>query len=193
MKYKFLLTLLVICLAGNAWAQRKLKNIDDEEAEKNKALEKQYGKANNNNNNKWFFGGGFGGGFGNISSFLLLQPTVGYRFTEKTIVGGGATYIYSSFKFNNKTYSNSVYGPIAFVRQNLTESIFAQAEYQPLNYSHFDRLTLQEQRRWYQQLYVGGGYGAIPGGFIAVFYNVLFNPENQIYSSPLDIRFGFFF
>lgn len=192
MKHKILLTLLVMCMANSLWAQRKMKNIDDEEAEKNQALEKQYGKSNNNDN-KWIFGGGFGGGFGSISSFLLLQPTVGYRVTERTIVGGGATYIYSSFRFNNKTYSNSVYGPIAFVRQNLTESIFVQGEYQPLNYSHFDRLTLQEQRRWYQQLYVGGGYGAIPGGFIGVFYNVLFDPENQIYSSPLDIRFGFFF
>jgi len=193
MKCYYFLTLLIFA-SLNASAQRKMQQIDEEESKKKEEFEKQYEKSNpSSSDKKWIFGGNFTGGLGSNSSFLLIQPIAGYKIKPNTIIGGGATYIYSSFTFNRKTYSTSVYGPLVYLRQNILESFFAQAEYQPLNYNYYDVNLNTDYRRWLQQLYLGGGYGSIPGVYIGLFYNVLFDNTNQIFPSPLDIRFGFFF
>lgn len=187
--------LFAICLiAFSSSAQRKLKQIDEEEAQKQQEMEKKYGKAGSaGTDNKWVFGGNLSGSFGNNFSFFLAQPMAGYAVKPQTIVGGGATYIFSSLRVANVKFNNHIYGPIAFIRQNLGESIFLQADYQPLNYLHYHDITNTFSRQWQQVLYVGAGYGALRGAFIGVFYNVLYKPTDQIYASPYDIRIGFLF
>ncbi|MFN4083855.1 MAG: hypothetical protein ACK4K9_09505 [Bacteroidia bacterium] len=172
-----------------------MKQIDEEEAQKQQEMEKQYGKATGSNfgGDKWSFGGNFSFGASDISTFLLLQPMAGYSIKPKTMLGAGATYIYSSVNIRGTKFSNNIYGPILFARQNVLENIFLQTEYQPLNYMHYNDLTNSFSRKWQQVLYVGGGYGSMRGAFIGLFYNVLYRPDNQIYGSPIDFRVGFFF
>lgn len=192
---KYLITLIAFLLlyTSNTLAQRKLQQLDEEEASKQKQVEDTYGKANNGER-KWVFGGNVSFGLSSISSLFLIQPIAGYKVKPNTIVGGGATYIYSSFTYFGKKYATSVYGPLVFARQNIFESFFAQIEYQPINYEFYDLGSTNNSpsRVWFQQLFVGGGYGTIPGAYIGVYYNVLFQ-TNQLYNNPLDIRVGFFF
>lgn len=192
-KQCFLIATLICFSLNQGLAQRKLQNLDEDKAAENKKQEETYGKSGKNWSERFVFGGNLGGGIGSNSTFLLVQPIIGYKLTETTITGAGATYIYSSFKFGGKQYSTSVYGPILFVRQNFLENFFAMAEYQPINYEYYDFLQNSSARTWYQQLNIGGGYGSIPGAYIAVLYNVLYDSKNQIFNNPLDIRVGFFF
>jgi hypothetical protein len=183
-----LLTFLVLSL--NTKAQRKLQQLDEEEAKKQEQLKAYEGKRTGFDPEKLTFGGNIGGGFSGTYGYFLAQPMVGYRVKPKTILGTGFTYIYESQKFNNKTYSSSAYGPILFARQGLIGNFFAHAEWAPMNYEVFLTPTVSE-RQWFNQLFVGGGTGG-QGAQVYVLYNVL-HYQNPYASSPWYFRIGFMF
>src|SRR5438105_3608855 len=99
----FILLLIIICQPF-ANAQRKLKQLDEEKQEEN---DKYKNRSRDDWKDKFVFGGNIGGSFGSNFSFFLAQPMVGYRVKEKTLVGVGATYIYSHWKYISPPISQS--------------------------------------------------------------------------------------
>jgi hypothetical protein len=183
-----LLTFLLLGLSGIA--QRKIQQLDEEEAKKQEQL-KAYEKGKKGfDKDKLVYGGNVGAAFSSNSSYILAQPLVGYKVKEKTILGTGFTYIYYSNTFNGIKSNYSAYGPILFARQILIPQIFAHVEWQPINYPRYRSINVVE-RTWSNQLFVGGGIGS-NGAQVYVLYDLL-HSKDSYYSSPLLIRIGFMF
>jgi hypothetical protein len=195
MKRFVILLLLISSFSTVLNAQRKMQELDEEEAKKEQELKKYESNKKGFDKDKLSLGGNVGASFANGGMFIMLQPMVGYYVLPKTMAGVGATYIYQSYTVNTATgtkkYSSNIYGPILFARQQLLPSLFLHGEYQPINYSRFNSIANKEERHWVNQLFVGGGYGGRSGGFIFVLYDVLWDQNTSIYGSPWAIRMGF--
>ncbi|GAB1449698.1 MAG: hypothetical protein LCH37_02150 [Bacteroidetes bacterium] len=181
---------LLLMLATPSLAQRKLKTLDEDQAAEEKKYEDPY--KNRLGNGKWRFGGNFTGGLSTNGGMLFLQPIAGYMVKPKTMLGAGLTYIYFSQKYPGFSYNASFYGPQAFVRQGLGESLFLHAEYNPINFPLILNASGETKRTWVNQLYLGGGYSPGGGAYIMGLYNVLYDNTNP-FGSPWDIRAGFLF
>lgn len=142
--------------------------------------------------NRWFAGGMIGGGFSNTSSYVSIEPLVGYRVTPAFHVGVRLSYIFNSFQINANgdranlhSYGLGVFGRYVFLR-----FLMAQVEFETLNLPVW---PYTGERLWVPSLFIGGGYFQQIGGrgfaTVAILYNVLEN-ENSPYSNPL-IRIGF--
>ncbi|HNO71766.1 MAG TPA: hypothetical protein PKO16_08355 [Bacteroidia bacterium] len=97
-----------------------------------------------------YIGGGLGLQFGNIT-LVNISPDIGYRITKRYSAGVGLRYIYFSDKYYN--YTQNIYGGSVFNRFNITDFLFAHAEYEVLNGEwtrHFPRYNLIN-------IWVGGG------------------------------------
>jgi hypothetical protein len=190
MKKVSIIMFTLLVFITNSYGQRKLQQLDEEEAKKQEQLKAYENKKKGFDPEKLTYGGNLGGGITNGYTYFLAQPMVGYLVKPKTILGTGFTYIYESQKLNNKTYSSSAYGPILFARQNIVGNIFAHVEWAPMNYEIY--LTpSQSERQWFNQLYVGGGTGG-KGAQVYLLYNVL-HYQNPYASSPWYFRIGFMF
>lgn len=192
MKKLSIYLLISLLISFSAMAQRKLKQLDEDEAQK----KEQYEGAQKNkffDPKKWTFGGNLGGSIYANGYFFMAQPIAGYMIAEKTMLGVGATYMFQSQTYNGKKYTHSIYGPILFARQLVLEQFFAHIEYQPLNYGLYSYLTNGEKRQWENILYAGAGYGGKKGAYLIVLYNLLWNENTSLYYSPWDIRMGILF
>jgi len=148
---------------------------------------------------KLVFGGNVGGGYANGWN-INISPTVGYRVTNTTIAGLGVSYIYSDF--NNPFFANrstfNVTGGRLFVQQLLFQNLYAQAEYEYLDYSlkirSSDGRVISESSGQAPGLLLGGGYTTSFGyglGFnMEILYNVLYQVGVSPYPSPFIIRGG---
>ncbi len=192
MKKLSIYLLISLLFSFSASAQRKLKQLDEEEAQKKEQYE---GPQKNKfyDPEKWTFGGNLGASFYTGGYFFMAQPIAGYMVAENTMLGVGATYMFQSQTFYGKKYSSNIYGPILFARQQFLEQFFAHMEYQPLNYGHYDYFTNSEKRQWENILYAGIGYGEKRGAYIIALYNVLWNESTSLYYSPWDLRMGILF
>lgn len=195
-----ILTIVIIFIFTNIlFAQRKTQELDKQKQDEQKNADATYGK-NDSWKDKMIFGGNIGGSLGNASSFFMIQPIVGYKFTDKIQAGISPLYIYNSrtYIFQNKslTQSISAYGPGIFGRYFINENIFAHTEYLGLKYNKKSEITNTESSHYSNSLFVGGGY--MPGGggsgiYMVALYDLLYNSSTSFYSNPLDIRVGFVF
>ena len=124
-----------------------------------------------------------GGGLmiGNTYSNINIMPQVGYRVTPKFTTGIGTNFQY----YKNTNYSSNallIYGGNAFARYKINDVLFAQTEYQMLNF----------QNNWGQYALVGGGYTPTAGFYVSAYYLLLY-PNNNIYNAPYVVRVGFMF
>ncbi|NOZ47886.1 MAG: hypothetical protein GXO79_14080 [Chlorobi bacterium] len=154
----------------------------------------------NSNNKNWseklVFGGNMGFQFGSETR-IDISPEVGYKTTDKLIVGAGITYQYYNWKLYN--YSTSLYGGKLFSKYSVFKNIFAQVEYEVLSLetSVFDiqNIHLGTNRYWINSVFIGGGFRQSIGNNLAFVATVLWNinesPDSP-YSNPI-IRFGFVF
>ena len=181
-KYGFLL-LTCLLISFTAFGQEEERQSDRD----NQILE------------KLVFGGNVGGGYANGWN-INISPTVGYRVTNTTIAGLGVSYIYSDFNspfFANRSTFN-VTGGRLFVQQLLFQNLYAQAEYEYLDYSlkirSSDGRVLSESSGQAPGLLLGGGYTTSFGyglGFnMEILYNVLYQVGVSPYPSPFIIRGG---
>lgn len=197
-KHIIFILLAAVCCAGPLSAQRRMKQMDSEKQE-------QEDQAKAYEYEPWYekvrFGGNVGAAFGSNYSSVMLQPMVFYQLKPKTMVGAGVTYYYWSYKVvlgNGQTtkLSDNAYGANLFARQMLFEPIFAHVEWNPMNFTYYDRYNGEEKRIWKSSLYLGGGIQqtAGRGGFYLMFlYDVLWNADKSFSPIPYDIRMGFFF
>lgn len=148
------------------------------------------------------YGGALGMTFGDFT-YVLLNPRVGYYFTEKLFGGVGFTYIYSRdnrastvFYNNGNSLEQSIYGINPFVNYEVFAGVGVGAEFDLVN-ADILRLNpftgeINVQRDWVPHLFLGATYyPKDQGGFLGIYWNVL-DDGNSFYANP-EIRFGFLF
>lgn len=196
---RIVLTILTAVFFINvAFAQRKTPELDKQKVEEQKQANETYG-SNDSWKDRLIYGGNIGGSLGNVSSFFMIQPMVGYKITDKFQAGLCPLYIYSSrtYQFTsgkNFTQSVNAFGPGVFGRYLINDNIFAHVEYLGLSYKIYDELSGLDVSKFSNSAFVGGGY--MPGGtgvYIVVLYDLLYDSKTSFYSNPLDIRIGFVF
>lgn len=193
MKKVSIILITLSFLASPVWAQRKIQQLDEEEAQKQDQLKAYERKSGGFDKDKMVYGGNVGLSFTSFGTFALAQPMVGYRVLPHTILGTGFTYIYFSRNITvNQKLTTHTYGPLLFAQQEILQKFIAHVEYQPINYEYFRSLNVSE-RVWLNQFFVGGGFGT-NGAQILILYDLNFNSQTAIYrDSPWLLRVGFMF
>jgi hypothetical protein len=180
-------------------AQRKIKEMDSDKEKEKQELKSQ---SDNTFMDKVSFGGNVGATFGNQFTAVLAQPLLFYRLKENTMLGGGFTYIYLSQTVpvsanTNRKISDNVIGLNVFARQQLFNPLFVHAEYNPMNFSTYNRFGQKDGRMWANALYLGGGlqqrFSDRGGYYFMALYDVLWDVNRSFYGTPFDFRVGFFF
>ncbi len=132
------------------------------------------------------FGGGFGLGFGNNNTTISIAPSVIYDFNETISLGAGVGYLYNKQNdFKSNVFSTSIislYNPL--------DEIQLSAEYEHLfvhrNFNDFIN------KYNYPALYIGAAYRT--GNFsLGVRYDLLYNKEKSIFTSPISPIIRFYF
>lgn len=191
-------------------AENKQEDAPEQDEEDDKANTKksnqQMPKPNSEENiwDKVVIGGNASLSFGSYT-FIYVAPTLGYKFTNNLIAGPGFIYQYakiSAYDFNGRKvgdYTNTVYGPKAFVNYIVGEKFYGGLQYEHLNHKVpvvTSPSTYELQYTWTPVLFIEAGYISPIGrkGFaqIGLRYNVLHGPDSP-YGSPLFPFIGFFF
>lgn len=142
---------------------------------------------------RMYFGGNFAMQFGTIT-FIDISPLAGLMLTEKFSGGLGFSYQY----FNDKRFiggDRNLYGGRTFLRYNIFPKIFAQTEYEILNFDLYDPRLDEFRREWVPSAFVGGGYfvpfGNRGGANFTFLYNLIYDNLRSPYNEPYVIRVGF--
>lgn len=141
-------------------------------------------------------GGGLGLSFGSVQDFISVSPQIGYRVTAKLIAGTGFTYRYTNYKISRPSIKLNDYGINPFLRFTIYRNIFAQVEYEYLNYEF--PVTIKETiRKDFNSFLAGGGFvqpiGEKVSFYIMALYNFSYKNSATTYTpydSPLVIRAG---
>jgi hypothetical protein len=99
-------------------------------------------------------GGGLGLGFGSVQDFISVSPVLGYSLTKKFIAGTGITYRYTNYKYYNPSLKLTDYAVSPFLRYNIYRGIFAQTEYEYLNYEF--PVTERKPSAWALKVFLPG-------------------------------------
>lgn len=133
--------------------------------------------------NNLFWGGNLGLSFGDVN-YVEVSPLVGKFFSPKFSAGGSLIYRHRRDKRYQQDITTNDYGGSLFGRYHLTQVVFAQAEYEHLQYEYFD-YTFTKQRDSANSVFVGGGFNA-PLSSNATFFAVTLYNLNHDESSPYD-------
>ena len=142
-------------------------------------------------------GGGFGMAFDSYQDFISLSPLVGYRVTQKFIVGTSVTYRYTKYKYYQPAIKLNDYGVNPFMRYQIFGNFFVQAEYEYLNYQ-FPTGPEQSIRKNFNSFLAGGGFIQPISDKMALYATALYNfsykdpipGEYSPYYTPLILRAG---
>lgn len=140
-----------------------------------------------------FTGGGMGLGFGNID-WVNISPVLGYRISDKTSVGAGATYRYTNYKVFRPNIRVRDYGANLFARHLISAPVFLHVEYEHLNFEF--PVGGGETVRLNFNSFLGGAGIAHPIGrrssvILMALYNFSFENANESpYDRPWVIRGG---
>lgn len=137
----------------------------------------------NRKNGQWLIGGDLGYSGGSNSSYFGISPEVSYL--NENGFEMGASIGYSRITFEEIKRNIYSIGPL--VSYNIGESFFARTRYQYLmgtTTGAADNTSINESGLW-----IGGGYIDRQGGNgvlrIGAMYNVLYNGNSRVYSSPI--------
>lgn len=142
-----------------------------------------------------YTGGNFWVSFGDPTQ-VFIAPTVGYKLTETLSLGTTVSYQFRSVRSVSRNINLHDFGGSLFARNFFTETIFAQVEYEYLNFSTFNISSSNEiiyARNHLHSALAGGGITYSLSGraraLVTVLYNLTFT-ENGPYDSPLIVRGG---
>ena len=155
---------------------------------------------------KLYYGGNFSLSFG-FTTFILINPMVGYRITNRLSAGLNLSYIYMRYRFNNAgkpyTYSSSIYGGGPFTRFFLTDWLFVHGEYNLYNGNVMYRNNanpseINTTREWVSIPLAGAGifyrFSERGGFMLTALYNFNYKQDKiPLFGSPLVVRIGFTF
>ncbi len=137
---------------------------------------------------KWSDNMIFGGNFTFFTStrytFIELSPIIGYRISNMILIGAGPVYNYYSQYLYNSRYTFDIYGFRTLGRIYLLEGLFFQTGWDILNRSIYtiQNNTLQKERMWVQNIWVGGGIRYMVGANSYMFTSILYNLNQNNYS-----------
>ena len=128
-------------------------------------------------------GGGLGLNFGTDYFALNVAPSAVYNFNPYVAVGPGISYSYTK----NGNFKSSIAGASLISLFNPLEVIQLSAELEELYVSQKQEFTEGTASRdfWNTALFLGAGYrtGAVT---IGARYNVLYQDDNQVYTSAIQ-------
>ncbi|GIV27488.1 MAG: hypothetical protein KatS3mg027_1302 [Bacteroidia bacterium] len=172
---------IIICYAQLFFSQNDSTYFQLPNAQKK---EKQNRLENKEWLNKISIGGNFAFFASTNASFVDISPLIGYRLTDMILVGAGPVYTYYSSNQYGTRFSFNMYGFRTMGRVYFLQSLFFQTGWDILNRSiyvvRFN--TLQRDRVWVQNIWLGGGVRYSVGGNTYMFTSVLFNLNENEYS-----------
>lgn len=119
--------------------------------------------------------------------YISASPNVGYKVTDKFLVGIGANINYMSFKpKTGGQYTSSIYGPSLFARYLILENAFLQMQYEKLNQPNYS--SGRSERAWVDYVLAGGGYYQRISDNAGMVFSAMFNltpSSNSIYYNPI--------
>jgi hypothetical protein len=141
-----------------------------------------------------FFGGGLGLQFGTLT-LIDVSPMIGYKLTNRIGIGVSPTYKY--YRYRNYFGSDldlktNVLGGSVFTRCYIYNGLFAQAEYEYLNYRYNDPSSSEKLSRDIWSMFLGGGYSQPVGDKASLYLMILWNLHDTAdspYTNPV-IRAG---
>ncbi|MFI5204295.1 MAG: hypothetical protein ACHQF2_07340 [Flavobacteriales bacterium] len=150
---------------------------------------------------RFYVGGDFNLYFASWGSLVNISPLGGYKLTKGLMAGIGLTYQYtSSFDFLGQRYSNNMVGGRAFLRQDLFNFMFINAEYETYYTRVFDWISQEEKNRAIPVANVGLGFKRLFSERsyyqILVQWDLIEDRFTSIYVypwSPLSIKLGVVF
>jgi hypothetical protein len=122
-----------------------------------------------------FAGGNLGASFGTIQ-YIYLAPVVGYRITPKFSAGVGVIYQYTRDIRPPELTTNN-YGVNLFARHTIYGPLFAQIEYEYLNFEYvadYNGTEFLTARQGYNSVFVGGGISQPLGRNAALLVSVFY-------------------
>ena len=145
-------------------------------------------------NSNVFYGGGIGLSFGTID-YIEIAPMIGIQVTDEFSTGINLLYRYRDDSRYSPSLSTNDYGGGLFARYRFLPNLFAQTEYEYLNFEYYDFGGTKTSDS-YSSFLVGGGLSQPVGHNVAMTAVVLYNfsySESDIYrpyDSPWIVRVG---
>jgi hypothetical protein len=127
------------------------------------------------------FGMGFGLSFIGGTN-ISLSPNLSYPLTRNISVGGGLQFNYAALKNIQKT---TTIGANALLYYTPVRKLLTSLEFSELHVNRNLLLTDTKDQFWESALFIGLGYQLTPKIAFGAKYNVLYNKNKSIYSSPL--------
>lgn len=178
MKYKLVLAVIFFVTGNMAIAQN-----NDEGSLKGAPLSERL-----------FFGGGLGLQFGTLT-LIDVSPMIGFKLTNRIGIGISPTYKYYRYRNyfgNDLDLKTNVLGGSVFARGYIYSGLFAQTEYEYLNYRYNDPYASGKLSKDIWSLFVGGGYSQPMSERASVYLMILWNLHDTAdspYTNPV-IRAG---
>ena len=141
-----------------------------------------------------FYGGGIGLSFGTID-YIEVAPMIGIQLTDEFSTGINLLYRYRDDSRYSPSLSTNDYGGGVFARYRFLPNLFAQTEYEYLNFEYYD-FTGNKDSDSYSSFLVGGGFSQPVGHNVAlnavVLYNFSYSDSDfyRPYDSPWVVRIG---
>ena len=151
---------------------------------------------------KFIYGGNFGFGLNNRFLSLSIAPQVGYRIFNPWEVGVRGIYDLNCYfnRMNGNEYGH-YFGVAPYTNVQVFRGLFLHVEDEILyGFIRWNRQTVSQ--KWYNTVFVGGGYRQYTYTGSYMYFMVLYNlswgllqPSTWYtpYSSPISIRVGFCF
>ena len=143
-----------------------------------------------------FFGGNVGLSFGDVT-FVDLEPTVGYKFTDKFGAGLGPSYSYIKDNRQGAEFTSNSYGGRIFAQYKVIPRALAYTEFNMVNADAWDEFKYQWVRVNIPAFLVGGAYVEPISDRASFMIMALWDLEGSRYSyqqNPIirgGINFGF--
>ena len=141
-----------------------------------------------------FYGGGIGLSFGTID-YIEVAPLIGIQVTDEFSTGINLVYRYRDDSRYSPSLSTNDYGGGVFARYRVLPNLFAQTEYEYLNFEYYD-FNGNKDSDSYSSFLVGGGLsqpiGTNAALHVAVLYNFSYSESDlyRPYDSPWILRVG---
>ncbi len=175
-RHRTWMLLLILSVSIGSFAQ---KTVDDYATDNRKSDPKVKPKVPFKD--RLVFGGNLGGYFGN-TTFVQINPMVGYKTTSWWVNGIGVNYMYQS----SANYSRSIYGASVWSRAYAFRSLFVQTEFEMLSLTAKNPRN-EEYHANVPVWFVGGGYQSTGGGLglsVMILYDLI-QDQNSPYSTPV--------
>jgi hypothetical protein len=145
---------------------------------------------------KIFFGGNFNVFFTTNASVVSLNPSVGYKITDKFHAGTGMMFSYYSSSFAGQRFNSLFYGPHVFARYFISEGIYFQAQYDRLYQPLINYSQGTVEQGWMDYYLAGAGirrrFSSRAFWVASIMYNFNYKANQpSAYINPL-IQFGIF-